>query len=208
MAWLSFGFLILALLLVPEVTRAEPPPSNPRIAPARCTVGTVTASKDRNPHRRAGIVVGLIAAVSLIAGCEGSDEPATPVACREGSEAYIAALADAPGEVLLGDGTTRISACLVRAQPGGPLADVGGAMVAAATELNVEARDNPGGPANIALGYLLGAARAGAEDTGGIHTDLIRRLEAAARLSPGGAPLPPEFSAALAEGIAAGGDHG
>jgi hypothetical protein len=147
----------------------------------------------------------LVLVLALLAtGCEGREEPHTPTACREGSDALLSALASAPDEVLLGDGTTRISDCLVRAQPGGQLAEVGGAMVEAATELNAEARRNPGGQANIALGYLLGAAEAAAEDTSGIHTDLIRRLEAAATFSPGGSGLPPQFDEALAKGRKAG----
>ena len=57
-------------------------------------------------------------------------------------------------------------------------------MVEAATRLNAEARAEPGGAANLQLGYLLGAAQRGAEGTEGIHAELIRRLTAAARYSP------------------------
>lgn len=145
----------------------------------------------------------VLALALLAAGCEGREEPLTPTACREGTEALLAALASAPDEVRLGD-DTRLSDCLVRGQSGGQLAEVGGAMVEAATELNAEARRDPGGQANIALGYLLGAAETAAEKTSGIHTDLIRRLEAAATFSPGGGELPARFNEALAEGKKAG----
>lgn len=152
-----------------------------------------------------GAFTTAVLAVVLWAGCEGREEPQTPTACREGSEALLVALTEAPNEVRLSDGETRIDDCLVRAQPGGPLAEVGGAMVETATELNIEARRRPGGQANVALGYLLGAARSGADKTGGIHTDLIRRLEAAATFSPGARPLPAAFEEALEKGIVAGG---
>jgi hypothetical protein len=77
-------------------------------------------------------------------------------------------------------------------------------MVAAATELNSEARADPGGAANLELGYLVGAAERGAEGTSGIHADLVRRLDAAARYSPGGRRPPPQFERAYREGFDAG----
>jgi hypothetical protein len=82
-------------------------------------------------------------------------------------------------------------------------------MVAAATRLNAEARRDPGGQANVELGYLLGAVSRGAEKTEGIHSELLRRLAVAARFSPGTAPpLPPEFRAAYQRGFDAGGEDG
>jgi hypothetical protein len=135
------------------------------------------------------------------AGC-GAASDSTPVACLEGSGAYLVALKKAPGAVELHSGTP-ISHCLVENQKAGDLATVGTAMVAAATRLNAEARAKPGG-ADLRLGYLLGAAQRGADSTDGIHADLIRRLSAAARYSPGGRPLPPAFLHAYREGFAAG----
>ena len=73
-------------------------------------------------------------------------------------------------------GEAPISDCLAENQQAGDLATVGEAMLEAATELNAEARAEPGGAANVRLGYLLGAAQRGAEDTDGIHAELIRRL--------------------------------
>jgi hypothetical protein len=144
----------------------------------------------------------LLIASTALAGCGGRDEPSTPVACLEGTGAYLRALAAAPAEVKL-NGETPIGDCLAENQPGGDLATVGEALVEAATKLNAEARANPEGPAALRLGYLLGAAERGAEQTEGIHADLIRRLTVAARYSPEG-PLPAAFTAAYREGFDAG----
>ena len=143
-----------------------------------------------------------VAALALLAGC-GKGEPTTPVACFEGSGAYTKALAAAPGEVQVG-GETLISECLADEQDAGELAQVGEALVEAATQLNAEAREEPAGPAALRLGYLLGAAERGAEETEGIHTDLLRRLEVAARFAPGKQPLPPGFTKSYRQGFDAG----
>ena len=149
------------------------------------------------------IAIVFAAAVCCIAvGC-GDPSDSTPLACLEGTGAYVKALEDAPGDVKLQD-ETLISECLAENQQGGDLATVGTALVAAATRLNAEARAEPGGEANLQLGYLLGAAERGAQDTNGIHADLIRRLVAAARYSPGNRPLPPTFLRTYREGFDAG----
>jgi hypothetical protein len=142
------------------------------------------------------------ACVALAAGC-GKQDDSTPVACLEGAGAYVSALSAAPGEVRL-DGETPISACLAENQQGGDLATVGEALVEATTELNGEARSDPGGNANLQLGYLLGAAQRGADNTEGIHADLIRRLTVAASYAPGREPLPAAFLATYREGYDAG----
>lgn len=147
-----------------------------------------------------------VAATVLAAGC-GKQEDSTPVACLEGPNAYVAALASAPGAVRLG-GETPISECLAVNQAGGDLANVGGAMVEAATRLSAEARAEPGGDANLQLGYLLGAAQRGADRTEGIHTDLIRRLAVAARYAPGKDPLPPAYLRTYRQGYDAGHTRG
>ncbi len=147
------------------------------------------------------IVLALLLA-SLAGGC-GSQDDSTPVACREGSGAYLAALDAAPGAVTLAGGTP-ISDCLAENQQGGDLAAVGTALVEAATKLNAVARDQPGGPANLELGYLIGAAQRGADRTEGIHADLIRRLTVAARYAPGREPLPPAFLLTYRRGYDAG----
>lgn len=152
--------------------------------------------------RARAATVLVLAACLVAAGC-GEPSDSTPVACLEGSGAYLRALEDAPGAVEL-SGETPISECLSENQQGGDLATVGTALVAAATKLNAEARAEVGGEANLQLGYLLGAAERGAENTEGIHTDLIRRLAAAARYSPDNRPLPAAFMRTYREGFDAG----
>ncbi len=151
---------------------------------------------------RIPIVLACLAAL-LIAGCGGRGDAATPTACLGDSEAYVRALGAAPGEVLLA-GETPISECLTENQAGGELAGVGEAMIDAATTLNAEAREDPDGQATLQLGYLLGAAERGVEETEGIHSDLIRRLVVAARFAPGDDPLSPAFLETYAEGFDAG----
>ncbi|HET8815264.1 MAG TPA: hypothetical protein VFM51_09960 [Solirubrobacterales bacterium] len=153
--------------------------------------------------RMAATVLLLAAAIG---GC-GDNDDSTPVACLEGAGAYERALAAAPGEVLL-SGETPISECLARNQTGGDLARVGEAMVEAATALNAEARAERGSAAALQLGYLLGAARRGADESEGIHSDLVRRLTVAARYAPGRQPLPPAFYRAYRSGYAAGQSDG
>ncbi len=140
--------------------------------------------------------------VALVAGC-GSADDSTPVACLEGAEAYGRALSAAPDEVLL-EGETLISECLTRNQSGGDITRVGEALIETATALNAEARAKPGGGANLQLGYLLGAVERGAEESEGIHTDLVRRLVVAARYVPGKQAQPPGFYRAYRSGYAAG----
>jgi hypothetical protein len=146
--------------------------------------------------------IPLALAAILAAGC-GSVSEATPVACLEGPGAFLHALRGVPGEATLG-GRTPISGCLPRNQQAGQLADVGAAMLIATTRLNAEARGEPGGAANLRLGYLLGAVQRGAARTGGIHAELVRRLAAAARYSPEGRPLPLGFLRAYRHGYDAG----
>jgi hypothetical protein len=156
--------------------------------------------------RRCCAIAVLAAGLLGVAGCGGPGD-STPVACLEGTRAYLRALERAPGEVRVG-GETPISDCLAPNQKGGDLATVGAAVVSAATRLNAEARRDPGGDANLRLGYLLGAATRGAEGTEGIHAELIRRLAAAARYSPGNRPRPPAFRRVYRRGFDAGKAHG
>src|SRR4051794_26301131 len=100
--------------------------------------------------RRLLLLLALGLSIFAAGGCGGSDE-STPVACRNGSGAYLKALAAAPGRVRL-TGETTISDCLVENQSAGGLAAVGDAMLDAATELNAEARAKHGGEANVRLG--------------------------------------------------------
>ncbi len=142
-------------------------------------------------------------ALALALGACGTSDEGTPVACLEGAKAYLRALEDAPEPVRL-PGGTRISDCLTKNQGGGELATIGGSMVRAATALNSEARRDPSGPAAVQLGFLLGAVERGTDDTAGIHSELVRRLEAAAKYSPGDRPLPRRLERAYESGFEAG----
>lgn len=157
----------------------------------------------RPPGRPLLLTVALAGAVALGA-CSEADRADTPSACLDGSRAYVRALTEAPGPVTLAD-ETPISDCLVPEQGGGDLAAVGKEMIAAATALNAEARDDPRGPAALRLGYLVGAVERGSE---GIHADLVRRLNAAARFNPGGEVLPASFERRFGRGYGAGLESG
>jgi hypothetical protein len=153
----------------------------------------------RRPLPSAALALALAA---LAAGCGGSDDE-TPVACLGGAETYMRALEKAPAQVRLA-GDVPISDCLAENQTSGDLATVGNATLEAATELNAAARDDVGGEANLQLGYLIGAAQAGAEGTDGVHAELLRRLLAAATYSPGKQVLSKEFERAYRAGFDAG----
>jgi hypothetical protein len=158
--------------------------------------------------RATWIAVPLACLAALLgAGCGSQKDDSTPVACLESSGAYLSALRAAPGAVRVG-GETPISDCLAENQQAGDLATVGEAMVAAATSLDAEARAEPGGDANLRLGYLLGAAEAAAEKTEGIHSDLLRRLVVAAKFAPADDPLPPSFLDTYQRGFDAGRNRG
>jgi hypothetical protein len=148
------------------------------------------------------LVILATAAGAFASGC-GNQDDSTPVACLEGAATYERALEATPGDVRL-EGETPISDCLAPNQTAGDLAQVGEALVVAATELNAEARTETGGDSAFRLGYLLGAARRGSEQSEGIHSDLVRRLTVAARYAPGGEPLPAAFYRAYRSGYAAG----
>ncbi len=148
------------------------------------------------------ILIALLAVV--LAGCgSGDSSSSTPAACLAPASAYLKALDAAPGNVRL-HGATAISECVTNGQEGGELARVGTSVVQAATQLNAEARTDPGGDATVELGYLDGAINRGASETGGQHVDFVRRLDAAARFSEGGSPLPADFKRAFARGYSAG----
>jgi hypothetical protein len=155
-------------------------------------------------RRPSTIVATALGALLLMAGAGcGNTDDATPVACLDGPGAYVGALGNAPGEVLL-SGEVPISDCLAENQEGGELAGVGDSLLDAATRLNSEARAQPGGSANLQLGYLLGAVERGSALTSGIHGELVRRLAAAARYSPDNRPLPARFTSTYRRGFDAG----
>jgi hypothetical protein len=153
------------------------------------------------------LAAAAVAAALALAGCGSGGDEETPVACLGGTGAYLEALGDAPEAVEL-SGAVPISDCLIENQHAGDLGTIGTSMVGAATKLNAEARRDLGGQANLELGYLVGAATAGAEDTQGIHSELIRRLAVAARYSPDNQPLPAVFLATYKKGYDAGSARG
>ncbi len=146
---------------------------------------------------RRRLLVASVVSLTAMVGCSGPTD-STPTACQEGPSFYLHHGRD---DVLISD-------CLAQNQTGGDLATVGAAMLSATTKLNVEARAKPGGPANLQLGYLLGAAERGADGTEGIHDELLRRLSAAARYSPDNQPLPRSFYKAYRSGYSAGQKNG
>lgn len=138
-------------------------------------------------------IAGLLA-LALVSGCGGDEDADTPTACLEGGAIYLDPQAADPA----------VSDCLTENQAGGELATVGAAMVAAATRLNSEAREDPGGGGAFRLGYLVGAAERGAAGTEGIHADLLRRLRAAALYSPADRGLSATVLSAYRRGLEAG----
>ena len=81
----------------------------------------------RDAHSGHAMALARRAACFAAVGC-GDPSDSTPVACLEGTGAYLKALGDAPGAVKL-RGETLISDCLAENQQGGDLATVGTAMV-------------------------------------------------------------------------------
>jgi hypothetical protein len=149
------------------------------------------------------LLPALLLAGSLgLAACGSSDPEPTPTACLAGSDAYLAALGDGAERALL-EGSVPISDCLVADQSAGEINTVGEAMVLAATELNRRVQRRPAGASARQLGYLVGSIEEGASATGGIHTDLVRRVNSAARFSEDEGTLPASFERAFGEAYAA-----
>ena len=142
-----------------------------------------------------------------LAACSSGGGEGTPPACLGSAGDYLRALEAAPDEVRL-EGGTAISDCIVSDQDPAELGMVGESVVEAATDLNASARRDPAGHSTVRLGYLVGAVQRGASGTGGIHPDLVRRLDAAARFNEGGRPLPASFERAFGRGYAAGQETG
>ncbi len=155
--------------------------------------------------RRAALLFALVA--SLAVGCGSSSGSSTPTACLAPAGSYLRALRAAPGEVRLSGGTA-ISDCFGATQGAGELANVGQTVIQVATQLNAQARRDPGGQETVMLGYLSGAVHEGASHASGVDADLVRRLDAAARYEPGGGTLGAAFERAFGKGYAAGEQSG
>jgi hypothetical protein len=148
-------------------------------------------------------VAGVLASL-VVASCGSDEPPATPTACTSPASAYLTALKAAPGEVRLG-GTTPISDCLVEEQEPGQIASIGESIIAAATELNRRIRHDPEPTPIVQLGYLVGAVQEGEATTGGIHKDLVLRLDSAARFTgQGQGPFAAAFERSFGQGYSAG----
>jgi len=127
------------------------------------------------PVRRGSRPLVLALCAAVVGGCGSSDEGGIPAGCPEDSAQVLAALRDAPRPVRIHG--VALSECLTRGSSGEDVQRIGAAYVPAAGSLADQARREPRGPAALRLGYLVGAAERGAAGTGGLHTELVRRLE-------------------------------
>lgn len=134
----------------------------------------VCRASDTSGMRRGAILL----LVTLFAGCGGETQSALPDACTSGGPEPIAkALTAAPGNVRVGG--VPLSRCFSRESGNADVQVMGGNFLAVAQRLHDEAAATPEGRAAVQLGYLLGAARRGANSTG-VHEELVRRLESEA----------------------------
>jgi hypothetical protein len=146
----------------------------------------------------------LVLLVSLaLAGCGSADQQKTPLICLKGPGPFVSQVrgGELPGHV-------PISSCLTNNQSAGDLAKVGSAMVTAATLMNAQVRRGPANLTPANLGFLVGAVARGASDTGGIHTNLLQRVTAAATYSPAGKSLSRYVKRLYRSGYAEGRAHG
>lgn len=146
---------------------------------------------------RAALVA--VALGATLAACGETPPPPVSDACTADPGALVTALRSAPGPVRLGDGT-KLSRCVHDADSDAELQNVGLSFHRAAERLRERAE--AGDPAAaLALGYLIGATRTGAERTSGALLELVRRLELV-----GGGLLndQPRLQAIVDRGLAAG----
>ncbi len=153
------------------------------------------------PRRLAALLLPPLVVVA--AACGAEDPPAPDPACTASSQAIEQSLARAPRPVTLSGGTL-LSECIERSRNDAQLQELGRVLTRVSDDLAVRARAGDVAAA-AALGYLVGAARRGAERTSGIHAELARRMErSAAFLEEGGRPV----AAALQRGLRAGRETG
>jgi hypothetical protein len=140
------------------------------------------------------------AAAAVAAGC-GNDDSPPPASCSAGARTVLAALQRAPGNVTLPGGTL-LSTCVRKSLGQGEVQNLGFSYVAAAnSEVRALARSNA---AALQLGFLVGAVRRGAQETNGLQTELVRRLEQVAGIDG----PPGHRRAAYQRGLRAGQNHG
>ena len=129
----------------------------------------------RNRARSRAIAVAL-AAATVAAGCGDNPSTGVPVSCKKGPAAIRTALKRAPLDVRLGG--VRLSSCFTRGSGQGDVQAVGLSFLPAVTALAAAARDHPGGPAAMRLGFLVGAVHRGGAGAQGIYSELVRRIDA------------------------------
>jgi len=139
--------------------------------------------------------------VLLLGGCSSGEDEPIPAACLGEPAAIAAALARAPGAVMLDDGT-RLSTCVSRARTNGALQTLGVSFTRVADDLRGRVSSDP--QAAVAMGYLAGAVRAGAASSS-IAVELARRIERATALD---AAAPQPAQSALQRGLRAGESSG
>jgi len=98
-----------------------------------------------------------------------------PAACLGDRAALATALAGAPAQVTLADGTL-LSRCVSSARAEGDLQALGLALTQVADDLRARAESDI--DAALQLGYLVGSVRRGAAATPGLAAQLARRVEA------------------------------
>ena len=151
------------------------------------------------------IAAPALAAILLLAltGCSKQEREVVPVACFGDPPELMTALRQAPGAVVLEDGT-RLSRCVSRARTDGDLQSLGISFGRLADRLRARAQTDASSA--LQLGYLAGAVRAGARGApGGLADQLARRMHQLATLGPGADPA---AATALARGLRAGETRG
>src|SRR4051794_9017166 len=152
------------------------------------------------PRRLAALTALALAPAAAGCGGGGGDPPSVDAACTASPRAIERALARAPAPVTLGSGT-RLSECVAGARTDADLQNAGLVLTRAAAPLADRAQRGDAGAA-LDLGYLVGAAQRGASRTNGIHAELARRVESAARILADGGSA--NLASALQRGLRAG----
>ena len=163
-----------------------------RIARANLPVKPAETSNAQVPHRFTIVsvrrLIPLFLLLLALPGCSRDDGRAElPAACGSDATTFVEALGSAPSPVTVG--RTPISDCLAKDATVGDVQLVGSVLVEAAQRLGEEG-------AVVELGYLVGALRRGAEQSQGLHLEIVRRVELEA--------APFADSPAFARGVRAG----
>ncbi len=154
------------------------------------------------PRRAVRLPVAALAVALCVgaAGCGTEDPPRMPLACTQDTAAITRALAAAPGDVRLPDGSL-LSTCVTAARTDGQLASLGLLLTGIAEDLGARARDERDPVLARRLGYLAGAVQRGSDRTNGLQAELARRVgRAAIKLEGAGQDL----QDALVQGTRAG----